>query len=56
MGASLVPGLPKMYSTPSALSISSSACLPVIDSAMEASIGVLPGRTRGGQLECRNAG
>ena len=30
MGPSLVPGLPKMYCTPSALSISRRACLPVI--------------------------
>ena len=30
MGASLVPGLPKMYLTPSALSTSMSARLPVM--------------------------
>ena len=51
MGPSLVPGLPKMYSTPSALSISNRACLPVIIWDMDASHGVLPGGESGGQPE-----
>ena len=41
IGPSLVPGLPKMYSTPSALSISSNAFLPVIFVGMSGSVFVV---------------